>query len=228
MKLIDCTLTPVLVVLLAGCAATDTKPPTPDTRPAPPVVPTEPPPSPPPPPPPPETKPAVNSKELSEEAQRLSGMQKAYFTVFKIDEAGTGLTPRQNANGVYDLQKQPRGERLRVIVTQQPKKPAKLAVGTYNVTLDTVFDYLETQSCKSGSCAGKQQKMVRSISKLLRIQISPQNQYYGGQDVSLATAGTPGNYRSTYSNVVLTVKRITVTPVPAAPATASSAPARQD
>src|ERR1041385_3699076 len=49
-----------------------------------------------------ETRPdAVNAKELEEEAQRLLSMQKSYFNVFKIDEANTGLKPRQNAIGVF-------------------------------------------------------------------------------------------------------------------------------
>jgi hypothetical protein len=224
-------LSAVCIGLLGGCATTDDKQAAPDTgqaAPAAPAVPAAPPA--PPSPPPPESKPSASSKELDEEAQRLSGMQKTYLTVFKIDESGSGLKPRPNASGVFDMQKPPRSDRLRLVVTQQAKKPPRLAVGTYNVTLDTVIDYVETQTCKSGSCSGKQQKMVRQLPKQVRIQISPLNQYNGAQEVSLATAGTPGNYRSTYSNVAITVKRITVAPVaPAATtATASPTPARQE
>jgi hypothetical protein len=149
---------------------------------------------------------------VADEARRLTGMQKKYFTVFKIDEAGSGLKARDNAIGVFDLRRPPRGDRLRLIVTQGSSKPARLAVGTYNVALDTVIDFVETQTCRSASCAGKQQKFVRSLKKVYKIGLSPRNEYYGGQDISLATPGTPGNYRSSFSDVVVTVRRITVTP----------------
>ena len=212
------------IAVLGGCATPNTEgpaavpPPVPDqAERAPPVAAQAPlPPTP------------ADTKPFDDEARRLASMSKAYFSVFKIDEAVTGLTPRPNANGVYDLQKPPRGDKLRIAVAQQAKAPAKLAIGTYNVTLDAVFDYIELQACKSGPCAGKLQKIVRSLPKVMKIQLTPQNQYYGVQDVSLANPGTPGNYRSTYSNVVLTVRRITVAPViPPPQAGVSATPARQ-
>lgn len=156
----------------------------------------------------------VTSKELAEEAQRLLGMQKNYFSVFRIEEAGVDLKPRQNAIGVFDLRKDPRGERLRLTIAQQPKSPARLAIGTYTVTLDLFIEYIEVRACRSASCDGKQQRIVRKLPKLLQIQISPQNQYIGGKDISLADFGSAErndkNYKSTYSNVVITVKRISV------------------
>ncbi|WBS00604.1 hypothetical protein OU994_20065 [Pseudoduganella sp. SL102] len=161
----------------------------------------------------PEPVPSASAKELADEAKRLTGMQKKYFSVFKIDEAGSGLKARDNAIGVYDLRRPPRGNRLRLVVTQPSSKPARLTVGTYNVSLDTAIDYVETQTCKSASCAGKTQNFVRSLKKVYRIQLSPRNQFYGAQDISLAAAGTPGNYRSTFSDVVVTVRRISVAPV---------------
>ncbi|SFG09209.1 hypothetical protein SAMN05518865_10891 [Duganella sp. CF458] len=175
-----------------------------------------------PPPQPVESKPELNTKEFEEESQRLLSMQKSYFSVFRIDEASIGLKPRQNAVGVFDLQKPPRGERMRLTVSQQAKKPARLAVGTYTVVLDTVVDYIEIQTCQSAACAGKRQRIVRSLPKQLQIQISPQNQYFGSKDFSLAelanAEGKDKNYKSMYQNVVVTVKRISVVPVPPAPA----------
>ena len=165
---------------------------------------------------------AMNTKELEEEAQRLLSMQKSYFNVFKIDEANTGLKPRQNAIGVFELQKPPRGERVRLTVSQQPKRPARLALGTYTVVLDTVVDYIEIQVCQSAACAGKRQRIVRSLPKQLQIQISPQNQYFGSKDFSLGeltnAEGKDRNYKSMYQDVVVTVKRISVQPVPPASA----------
>ncbi|GGY36985.1 hypothetical protein GCM10007387_19160 [Pseudoduganella albidiflava] len=209
---------PALVAgLLAACAAPEEKRP---AAPPPPPAATTPAPAPAPPPAPvipsmpmPEPVPSASAKELADEAKRLTGMQKKYFSVFKIDEAGSGLKARDNAIGVYDLRRPPRGNRLRLVVTQPSSKPARLAVGTYNVSLDTVIDYVETQTCKSASCAGKTQNFVRSLKKVYRIQLSPRNQFYGAQDISLAAAGTPGNYRSTFSDVVVTVRRISVAPV---------------
>lgn len=188
-------------------AAAATEPPASATVPAPPAV---------------ESKPELNVKELEEETQRLLSMQKSYFNVFRIDEASIGLKPRQNAVGVYDLQKPPRGERVRLTVSQQPKKPARLALGTYTVTLDTVVDYIEVQTCQSAACAGKRQRIVRSLPKQLQIQISPQNHYFGSRDLSLAelanAEGKDKNYRSLYQDVVITIKRISVVPVPPAQA----------
>lgn len=204
--------------ILAGCATTESQAPLPPPRaPAPPrSIDTGPPPPPPLPmpstAPPAPTFPTASSKELADEARRLTTMQKKYFTVFKIDEAGSGLKARDNAIGVFDLRRPPRGDRLRLVVTQAASKPARLTVGTYNVALDTVIDFVETQTCRSAACAGKQQKFVRSLKKVYKIGLSPRNEYYGGQDISLATPGTPGNYRSAYSDVVVTVRRISVTP----------------
>jgi len=206
------------VGILAGCATIESQaPPPPPQAPAPPrSIDTGPPPPPPLPmpstAPPAPTFPTASGKELADEARRLTGMQKKYFTVFKIDEAGSGLKARDNAIGVFDLRRPPRGDRLRLVVTQASSKPARLTVGTYNVALDTVIDFVETQTCRSAACAGKQQKFVRSLKKVYRIGLSPRNEYYGGQDISLATPGTPGNYRSAYSDVVVTVRRISVTP----------------
>jgi len=203
--------------IVAGCATTEPAAPSPPRAPEPPraAEPAAPAPAAPAPPsalPPPPTFPSASSKELADEARRLTGMQKKYFSVFKIDEAGAGLKARDNAIGVFDLRRPPRGDRLRLVVTQASSKPARLAVGTYNVALDTVIDFVETQTCRSNACAGKQQKFVRSLKKVYRIGLSPRNEYYGGQDVLLATPGTPGNYRSTYSDVVVTVRRISVAP----------------
>jgi hypothetical protein len=161
-----------------------------------------------------ENKPSASAKELEDEVQRLSSMQKNYFSIFKIDETNAGLKGRQNAIGVFDLQKTPRGERLRLTVTQLPKAPVRLSVGTYTVVLDTVVDYVETRVCKSASCAGKQKRIVRSLPKLCQIQISPMNQYLGTKEISLAeltnAEGSDSNYKSTYADVVITIKRITV------------------
>ncbi|MGW8392283.1 hypothetical protein [Pseudoduganella sp. HUAS MS19] len=169
-----------------------------------------------------ESKPAINAKELEEETQRLLSLQKSYFNVFKIDEGSIGLKPRPNAIGVFDLQKPLRGERVRLTVSQQPKRPARLAIGTYMVILDTVVDYIEVQVCQSAACAGKRQRIVRSLPKQVQIQISPQNQYFGTRDVSLAelanAEGKDRNYKSMYQDVVITVKRISVTPLPPASA----------
>lgn len=218
MKAVHLAIIAACTVLVTGCA---TVAPTP----APPARPAPEPPKPadaPPPPPPPTAQPSVlppatpipsaSAREVADEARRLTGMQKKYFTVFKIDEAGSGLKARANAIGVFDLRRPPRGDRLRLIVTQASSKPARLTVGTYSVALDTVIDFVETQTCRSASCAGKQQKFVRSLKKVYKIGLSPRNEFYGGQDISLATPGTPGNYRSAYSDVVVTVRRITVTP----------------
>jgi hypothetical protein len=217
----------LIATLLAGCATTDTapqqpKPASPATPDVPPPEQVAPPPPPPPPaPPPPEVKPAASSKELDDEAKRLAALQKSYFEVFRIDEASAGLKPRQNATGVFELQKAPRGDRLRLVVALHPKKPARLAVGTYNVTLDTVVDYVETQTCTQASCTGKIQKVVRSLARPVQIQISPLNKYYGNKDLSLAEFRSADSnaktYRSSYSDVVVTVKRITAVQVPPAP-----------
>jgi hypothetical protein len=165
----------------------------------------------------PEIKPDANARELEEETQRLLSMQKSYFNVFRIDEANAGLKARQNATGVFDLQRQPRGDRMRLTVSQQPKRPARLALGTYTVTLDTVVDYIEVQICQSAACAGKRQRIVRSLPKQVQIQISPQNQYFAGKDISLGeltnAEGKDKNYKSMYQDVVVTVKRISVQPV---------------
>ncbi|WP_154668325.1 hypothetical protein [Pseudoduganella violaceinigra] len=216
MKHTHYTLTVVLTTLLAACSVLEPVPPAANKKPAAaesvPMPATVPPPA-------EEIKPTVNTaKEMEEETQRLLSMQKSYFNVFRIDEASIGLKPRQNSIGVFDLQKPPRGERVRLTVTQQPKKPARLSVGSYTVTLDTVVDYIEIQICQSAACAGKRQKMVRSLPKLVQIPISPQNQYFGSKDFSLAelsnAEGKDKNYKSMYQDVVITVKRITVIPVP--------------
>lgn len=165
-----------------------------------------------------EPKPEPSNRELEEESQRLLSMQKNYFNIFRIDEANIGLTPRTDAIGVFDLQKSPRGERIRLTVSLQPKKPMRLSVGTYMVMLDTVVDYIEVQVCQSSSCAGKRKRIVRSLPKVLQVQISPQNQYFGGKDFSLAemtnAEGKDKSYKSLYQDVVITVKRISVTPGP--------------
>jgi hypothetical protein len=204
--------------VFAGCATTEKAAQAPQPRAPAPPAPVEAAPPPPPPPvvppaPPKDILPAASPKELKDEADRLAGMQKRYFAVFKIEESGSGLKASDNKIGVFELRRAPRGDRLRLAVSQAPSKPARLAVGTYNVSLDTVIDYVETQTCIASACKGKQQKLVRSLKKVHKIQLSPRNGYSGGQEISLVTPGTPGSYRSTYSDVVLTVKRISVAPV---------------
>lgn len=203
----------LLVGALAGCAHMQPEPPPAVTQPPAQATPT----------PPAEIKAETgNARTPEEESQQLISMQKSYFNIFRIDEANIGLTARPNAIGVFDLQRPPHSDRIRLTVSLQAKKPVQISVGAYAVTLDTVVNYIEVQVCQSASCAGKRQRIVRSLSKVLQVQISPQNRYFGGKDFSLAEAanaeGKDRNYKSSYQDVVITVKRISVTPLTSGPA----------
>lgn len=204
-------LTTMMVVTLSGCTHMEPAQAPAVTQPSAPV-----------PSPPAESKAETsNARTLEGESQRLLSMQKSYFNIFRIDEANIGLFARPNAIGVFDLQRPPHSDRIRLTVSLQAKTPVQLAVGSYTVFLNTVINYIEVQVCQSESCAGKRQRIVRSLSKVLPVQISPQNQYFGGKDFSLAEAanaeGKDKNYKSTYQDVVITVKHISVTPLASGP-----------
>jgi hypothetical protein len=210
-------------LLLVACAAPPPAPP-PEVKPAP----APPPPPPAPPPAPVEAAPApaaptaeelkrkeeLRKKEATEEAQRLAPYQKNLLQVFKLSETLAGFKPKPNTVGVFDAAAT-KSSRLRLALSQLPNSPVKLSTGTYVVTLEFDVEYTEKQDCVSGECAGKSESMERASSKSVQITLTPKNNYSANATVPLADAKNAAgkNIRSSYSNLVLTVRRITAATV---------------
>lgn len=154
-------------------------------------------------------------QELEEESHRLASYQKNLFQVFKLTESAAGFQVRPNALGVYES-KGARSGKLRLALAQLPDSPARLNVGSYTVNLDMLVEYVETRECIAGGCLGKTQKIVRSVPKSVQIAISPKTSFGGSRELSfLDTANAEPNarnYRTSYANMVLTVRRMTITP----------------
>jgi hypothetical protein len=149
-----------------------------------------------------------------EEIQRLDPYQKNLFQVFRLSETLAGFKPKANTVGVYELAAT-KTNRLRLALAQLPGSPARLSVGNYLVNLDLVIDYTETRACLSGSCAGKTEEFERSANKTVQLSLTPKNNFSSSAILPLIDAkAAPGrNYRSTYSNLVLTVRRMTASQV---------------
>lgn len=157
----------------------------------------------------------VLKQDLEEETRRLLSYQKNLFQVFKLTETLAGFREKPNALGVYELKSSKNGK-LRLTLAQLPDSPAHLSLGGYVINLDTVFDYVESQECATSACEGKTQNVVRSVPKTIQIYVSPKTGYVGRKDVTVSEGrniDAQGHaYRSSYSNLVMTVRRMTVTP----------------
>ncbi|TFW28412.1 hypothetical protein [Duganella callida] len=219
MKLIRRASACLFVAVLAGCAAPPASPPT-DAGPAP-KADAAPPPPPPPAAPEPAAPPAASAEELKrqqaaqkrdagEEAQRLAPYQKNLFQVFRLSETLAGFKPKPKVVGVYELAAT-RTNKVRLGLTQLPNSPAKLSTGAYVVTLEFDIEYTEKQECTSGDCAGKSQDFERAVSKSVQIALNPKNSYTATATVPLTDPKitVPRGVRSSYSNLVLTVRRMT-------------------
>jgi hypothetical protein len=161
---------------------------------------------------------AIQQKqELEEESRRLASYQKNLFQVFKLSESAAGFQAKPNALGVYES-KSARSGKLRLTLAQLPDSPARLNVGSYTVNLDMLVEYVETRECIAGGCLGKTQKIVRSVPKTVQMAISPKTAFGGSRELSfLDTANAEPNaknYRTSYANLVLTVRRMTIAPAP--------------
>ncbi len=154
-------------------------------------------------------------QELDEESRRLASYQKNLFQVFRLSESAAGFQARPNALGVYES-KGTRTGKLRLALAQLPDSPARLSVGSYTVNLDLLVEYVETRECIAGGCLGKTQKMVRSVPKTVQIAISPKTAFGGNRELSFLDPAnaepSAKNYRTSYANLVLTVRRMTVAP----------------
>jgi hypothetical protein len=156
-------------------------------------------------------------QDLEEESRRLASYQKNLFQVFKLTETAAGFRARPNAIGVFES-KSSRTGKLRVSLAQLPDSPARLNVGSYTVNMDVLVEYVETRECIAGGCVGKTQNIVRSVTKPVQISVSPKSAYAGTREVSYLDTRhaepNPKNYRINYSDLVMTVRRMTITPQP--------------
>lgn len=77
-----------------------------------------------------------------------------------------------------------------------------------------LVEYVETRECIAGGCVGKTQNMVRSVPKTVQISISPKSGFAGTRELSFLDTKhaepSAKNYRISYSNLVMMVKRMTV------------------
>jgi hypothetical protein len=151
-------------------------------------------------------------QELDEEARRLAAYQKNLFQVFALSESAAGFQARPDALGVFESKAAKTGK-MRVSLAQLPDSPAHLSVGSYTVNLDMLVDYVETRECIAGGCVGKTQNIVRSVPKTVQIPISPRSGFAGTRELSFLDAQnvepTDKNYRVSYSNLKMTVRRMT-------------------
>jgi hypothetical protein len=159
---------------------------------------------------------AVQRQEVEDETRRLMSYQKNLFQVFKLTEIQAGFREKPNALGVFELKSSKTGK-LRLMLAQQPESPVRLSVGTYNVNVDVVIDYVETLECVSSSCDGKTQNLVRSVPRTVQFYMAPRLGYIHRKDISLvdtkAVEAKGHNYRSSYSDLVMTVRRISAAPL---------------
>jgi hypothetical protein len=214
--------TVVLLLLLLAACATDAPSPRSAVRPDPAATPADSmqpataiaPPTPPPPAPSADEikrQLALQKREADDEAQRLAPYQKNLFQVFRLSETLAGFKPKRNAVGVYELPVS-RSARLRLALAQLPNSPAKLSTGTYVVSLDLEIAYTEKQECVAGACAGTTEAFERSANKLVQIILTPKNNFSASATLPLADAKAAAagrSYRTSYSNLVLTVRRMT-------------------
>lgn len=153
-------------------------------------------------------------QELDDESRRLASYQKNLFQVFSLTETAAGFHARPNAIGVFESKSSKTGK-LRVSLAQLPDSPARLSVGSYTVNLALLVEYVETRECIAGGCLGKTQNIVRSVTRPVQIAISPKSAYAGTRELSFLDArhAEPNakNYRISYANLVMTVRRMTIT-----------------
>jgi hypothetical protein len=161
---------------------------------------------------------SVQRQEVEEETRRLMSYQKNLFQIFKLTEIQAGFHERPNALGVFELKSSKNGK-LRLMLAQLPDSPVRLSMGTYNVNVEVVIDYVETLECVSSSCEGKTQNLVRSVPRMVQFYMAPRLGYVHRKDISLADTkaveAKGHNYRSSYSDLVMTVRRISASPLPA-------------
>jgi hypothetical protein len=154
-------------------------------------------------------------QDIEDESRRLTSYQKNLFQVFKLTETFAGFKAKPNAVGVFESRSSKTGK-LRVSLAQLPDNPARLSVGSYTVNLDMLVEYVEMRECIAGGCVGKVQKIVRSVTRPVQISISPKSGFAGNREVSYVEAkdADPNakNYRISYSDLVMTVRRMSVTP----------------
>jgi hypothetical protein len=156
-------------------------------------------------------------QELDDESRRLASYQKNLFQVFKLSESTAGFQAKPNALGVFES-KSAKSGKMRVALAQLPDSPARLNVGSYTVNLDMLVEYVETRECIAGGCVGKTQKIVRSVPKSVQIPISAKSGFAGARELSFLDAQNvepnAKNYRVSYSNLKMTVRRMTAAPQP--------------
>lgn len=160
---------------------------------------------------------SVQRQEVEDETRRLMSYQKNLFQIFKLTEIQAGFKEKPNALGVFELKSSKNGK-LRLMLTQLPGSPVRLSVGTYNVNVEVVIDYVETLECVSSNCEGKTQNVVRSVPRTVQFYMAPRLGYVHRKDISLVdtkAVEAKGNYRSSYSDLVMTVQRISASPLPA-------------
>jgi hypothetical protein len=77
---------------------------------------------------------------------------------------------------------------------------------------------VETRECIAGGCVGKTQNIVRSVPKSVQIPISAKSGFAGTRELSFLDAqnAEPNakNFRVSYSNLKLTVRRMTAAAQP--------------
>lgn len=147
------------------------------------------------------------------EWQQLAPYLKSPLQIFSLAETQAGLQPVPGVVGVY-RHAVPTGNTIRLRLALRPDSPVRLAAGRYMVQLQLSYDYTEHRTCMAASCNGEIIDTSRRAGKTVRLQLAPQQGYVAETTLPLAPAqpGMPDrDYRVSYTDLALTVRRITIT-----------------
>lgn len=166
---------------------------------------------------PPQTSPTTTplSELIKQENERLSTFKGNLLQILGLNETLAGFKPKPRVMGIFEL-KASKQAKLRLALSQNPGSPIKLNYGSYLVNVTLAVDFLEKRSC-TGTCPSASEEKERSITKNLQFKVSPQNKFSESATLSLSDgkpAADARNYQTSYEDLVLTVRRMSITPIP--------------
>ncbi|WP_211923438.1 hypothetical protein, partial [Pseudoduganella ginsengisoli] len=153
------------------------------------------------------------ARSAAAEWQQLAPYVKSPLQIFALTETRAGLHALPGVVGVYQ-QPAPRPGPMRLRVALRPDSPVRLSVGAYTVQLQLTASYIERRTCQVASCNGEMVDTVKKTGKTVRLRLAPQNGYVAETTLPFTQATGPDQGDAiTYADLVLTVRRMTISPV---------------
>ncbi len=147
--------------------------------------------------------------QRASEESHIRKFEKNYLSALTLTETLSGFKEKKGSFGMYE-QDAASNDRFRLKLAPKPAAQQRMTFATYNFAVELDFSYVEHRKCKSAACGGKNEDAPRKSSRTVKLQLTPARDHTAESTLDFADPA-PKGFDTSYSNIVMKVKRISLT-----------------